>query len=137
MKHYGKLTREEILEDLDVLAECADFHVFRDDYMRQALASLDFELANAMLRLGSSPNNHGERGDGYFSDLFEMFISERGSKGEVVLAMMKLLLVNGADPNFTGGCNFRAVDLAMSSRCAEVVDLLIAAGADKKKRCFI
>lgn len=76
-------------------------------------------------------------GDGYLRDLFEIFISVRTTKGATVLAMMSLLLENGADPNFVGGCNFRAVDLAMSNRCPEVVDLLVAAGADKKKRRFI
>ena len=137
MKHYGNVTREEILEDLEALAECAEFHFFRDDYMCQALASLDFELAKAMLRLGANPDKGKGWGEGYLRDLFEIFVSERMAKGEQVLAMMKLLLANGADPNFVGGCNLRAADLAMSSRCAEVVDLLIAAGADKKKRRFI
>lgn len=131
------LTREEVLEDLEVLAKNPEFLFFRDDYMRYAVAALDLDLASAMLQLGASPDRGEEWGDGYLRDLFEIFISERTIKGAAVHAMMALLLANGADPNFVGGCNFRAVDLAMSNRCGEVADLLIAAGADKKKRHFI
>ena len=137
METYGKLTREQILEDLDSLAGVPDFLVFRGDYMNSAVHSLDLELAAAMLRLGASPDAHGRYGEGYLRDLFYMFLSERSSRGEAILAMLKLLLANGADPNLVGGCNYRAVDLAMEAGFAPMVDVLVAAGADPTPREFI
>ena len=137
MKKYGQLTREEVLEDLDALAGTPEFLAFRNDYMRQAVAALDIELAMAMLGLGANPDKPEGWSEGYLRDLLEHFISERTAKGEAVLAMMKLLLANGADPDFVGSCNLRAVDRAMSADWTEVVELLIAAGADTEKRRFI
>lgn len=60
MKKYGNLTREDVLEDLEVLAGNPEFLSFRDDYMRCAVAALDFDLASAMLRLGASPDRGEE-----------------------------------------------------------------------------
>ncbi|MBL8261364.1 MAG: hypothetical protein JNM58_02980 [Xanthomonadaceae bacterium] len=137
MEAYGKLTREQILEDLDSLTGVPGFLVFRGDYMNNAVHSLDLELAAAMLRLGASPDAHGRYGEGYLRDLFYMFLSERSSRGEAILAMLKLLLANGADPNLVGGCNYRAVDLAMEAGFAPIVDVLVAAGADPTPREFI
>lgn len=137
METYGKLTREQILEDLDSLAGVPEFLVFRGDYMNNAVHSLDLELAAAMLKLGASPDAHGRYGEGYLRDLFYMFLSERSSRGEAILAMLKLLLANGADPNLVGGCNYRAVDLAMEAGFAPIVDVLVAAGADPTPREFI
>lgn len=140
MEAYGKLTRDQILDDLERLAEEPGFMVFRDDYMDHAVDTLDLELAAAMLRLGASPDEHGECGEyheGYLRQLFYMFLSERSSRGEEILGMLKLLLANGADPNLVGGGNYRAVDLAMEAGFAPIVDLLVAAGADPTPREFI
>jgi hypothetical protein len=140
MEAYGKLTREQILDDLERLAEEPGFMVFRGDYMDHAVDTLDLELAAAMLRLGASPDEHGECGEyheGYLRQLFYMFLSGRSSRGEEILGMLKLLLANGADPNLVGGGNYRAVDLAMEAGFAPIVDLLVAAGADPTPREFI
>ena len=137
MKKYGQLTREELLEDLDALAEIPEFLCFRNDYMRHAVGVLDAALARVMLGIGANPDKPDGWSDGYLRDLLEGFISQRTAKGEAVLAMMELLLANGADPDFVGSCNLRAIDRAMSAGWAEVVDLLTAAGADKAKREFI
>jgi hypothetical protein len=137
MEAYGKLTRDQILEDLERLAEEPGFMVFLDDYMDHAVGTLDLELAAAMLRLGASPDEHGEYHEGYLRQLFYMFQSERSSRGEAILAMLKFLLANGADPNLVGGCNYRAVDLAMEAGFAPIVDVLVAAGADPIPREFI
>ncbi len=140
MKAYGKLTREQILEDLDRLAGVPEFLAFRADHMDHAVDTLDLELAAAMLRLGASPDGRGECGEyheGYLRQLFYMFLSERSSRGEAILAMLELLLANGADPNLVGGGNYRAVDLAMEAGFAPIVDVLVAAGADPTPREFI
>lgn len=140
MRAYGKLTRDQILEDLDSLAGIPEFLAFRDDYMDHAVDTLDLELAAAMLKLGASPDEHGECGEyheGYLRQLFYMFLSERSSRGEAILAMLDLLLANGADPNLVGGGNYRAVDLAMEAGFAPFVDVLVAAGADPAPREFI
>ena len=137
MANSHDLTREQILDSLSELGEDPDFKPFRNYHLNHAVRTLDQELANAMLQLGADPNYRAYGYDSFLHNLFETLRSSPTAHGERVLALARILLQHGANPNLVGCNNFRAVDLAVGAGFSDFAGLLLAAGADPLLRTRI
>ena len=137
MNWASKLTREELLADIEVFASHTDFAMHRDRYLRNAVHDLDLELALRLLEAEADPNACESWGDTLLHHLACEYRACRSTKGSKIIEALDLLLRFGADPNKVGANNWRAVDGCIDRNEAELVSLFIEYGADPKQREFL
>jgi len=131
------LTRDEVFENIAQYRDEPEFLVWRDSYLEQAVANLDVEFVDLMLKSGAGPDVFASYGDSLQHSLAHMYLANRLAKGELILKVLDLVLSHGADPNHVGCNDWRAVDYAIEWKLPLLVDAFVKHGANPQQREFV
>ena len=108
----------------------------RDADLTQAVHRKDLDLVRTLLAEGAGPDVSEACGDSLLHHLVHEYQVTRSTQGPVVLEILRLLLVHGANPNQVGANNWRAIDMSMDRGLTEVTEVFTSHGADPAKREF-
>ena len=137
MSWVDNLSREELLDQIEVLRDHRDFIESRNYLLQRALGNDDLLLVEALLRAGAGPDWVDDSGETLLHDLMHAYRLMGSSKGPLILSLAELLLRHGADPNLVGSCNWRALDHCIEDGLTDMTNLLIRFGGDPVQREFI
>jgi hypothetical protein len=102
-----------------------------------AVHQLDLELTTMLLDAGAGPDVPEPWSDSLQHFLVNEYYTVRSTKGDTVLAILELLLSRGADPNYVGCNNWRALDQAIDRKWPKLIEIFVRHGADPKQREFM
>jgi hypothetical protein len=137
MTWADKLSRDEILEHIEVFREHPDFVQSRNSYLQSAVYAKDLQLVEALLKAGAGPDWVSDTGETFLHYLTHEYQVTRTSQGPLVLQLATLLLTYGADPEMVGAGNWRAVDRCIYHHIDEMRDLLVQFGANPTLREYV
>lgn len=137
MNWATNLSRDELLLNLEAFRNDKDFLELRDSYLKKAVHSLDFELTEALLKIGANPDASESWGDGLLHYLAHEYGVTKTIKGAEIIQMLETLLKHGANPNHVGCNNWRAIDSCIDINEQTLIELFIKHGADPKQREFV
>lgn len=130
MKNLDRNKLLELLGEIDEIPELKDHLNY---YVARFVAEKDRYALERLFAAGASANSTDPLDD-YLRLLLHEYEVERTLNGSEILAIMELLLENGANPNRITDNNLRAYDYALSHKTISVVVLLDRYGADRSPR---
>ena len=137
MDWASALTREDILGNIEHYRHEPEFTAWRDSYLAKAVGDLDIEFVEALLAAGAGPDVFESWRDSLQHSLAHQYCANRTAKGAAILKVLDAIFAHGADPNYVGMNNWRAVDYAIEWRMPILVDAFLKHGADPQQREFI
>jgi hypothetical protein len=137
MSWAENLTREELIDHLDVYRDHPEFLHARDAYLKRAVIAKDVELADLLLKAGANPDWAELGGDSLLLYLVHEYEATHTSQGPLVLRLATLLLSYGANPERVESGNWRAIDHCIDHGLEEMVNIFVRYGADPKPRPYV
>lgn len=108
----ASITREELKEKIEELEFWPELSTQLDWYLKDFLYNKDVEMISILLQAGANPNP--KRGlDCWLHHFLHEYITNRTANGELILNIVELLLMHGANPNRVWSNNLRAYDYAI------------------------
>ena len=130
------LTRETLIEKIQEIEFWPELLDDLNFYLRSYLDRKDLEVIRLLLSIGANPNPDDDL-DCYLTHLLYEYRSNKTLHGDLILSIMELLLVAGADANRVWCNNYRAYDYAVYWNLQPIAKLLEKYGANKKLRDYI
>jgi hypothetical protein len=103
------LTRDDLLENIEVYRNESEFVTWRDTYLEHAVQSKDLTLVKALLDADAGPDIIKPWGDSLQHYLVHEYQVSRSTQGDTILAILELLLVKGANPEQVG--SWRSIEI--------------------------
>lgn len=130
------LSREELLEKIGDLKFHSDLAADLDMYLQNYLYIKDLQLITVLLQSGANPNSESDL-DCWLHYFLHEYISNKTLHGELILAIVEILLKHGANPNRVWANNLRAYDYAIEYEIEPFALLLEKYGANTQLREYI
>jgi hypothetical protein len=130
------LSREELLKQIGELEFRPDLAADSEFYLQNYLYSKDLQLITVLLQSGANPNPESDL-DCWLHYFLHEYISNKTLHGELILAIVEVLLKHGANPNRVWCNNQRAYDYAIAYGSEPYFWLLERYGANPELREYI
>jgi ankyrin repeat protein len=128
-----QLNREQLKEKIEELEFWPELSSQLDFYLKDFLYNKDIEMITILLKAGASPNPKEDL-DCWLHHFYEEYMTNKTLHGELILKIVELLLIHGANPNRLWSNNLRAYDFAIHWGIKPFTALLEKHGVDLELR---